>query len=116
MRYIEALDEFDGNSRAIFLAGGISNCSDWQSEMVNLLSDTDLTIINPRRKNFPIDDPSQSKTQIEWEYRHLRKVQARLFWFPCETLCPITLFELGVWSAGVAEPLFVGTHPDYREN
>jgi hypothetical protein len=34
------------------------------------------------------------------------------FWFPKETLCPITLYELGKQSAS-NKPIFVGVHPEY---
>ena len=60
-----------------------------------------------------MDDPSAARTQIEWEYRHLQKAEAALFWFPSETLCPITLFELGAWSRS-DKLLFVGTHSNYQ--
>src|SRR5262249_4508831 len=67
---------------------------------------------------FPIDDASAALEQIRWEYRHLRKADAVLFWFPCETLCPISLYELGAWSVYCDQtglrPLFVGVHPQYR--
>ncbi|WP_278189484.1 nucleoside 2-deoxyribosyltransferase domain-containing protein [Thiothrix fructosivorans] len=69
-------------------------------------------MFNPLRPNFPIDDPSASVFQIQWEHEYLRKATAILFWFPAETLCPITLYELGAWSM-TTKPLFVGVHPDY---
>lgn len=98
---------------SIFLAGGITDCPDWQSEMVDLLADTDLTIFNPRRKNFPIHDKSAAYEQILWEYRHLHKATAILFWFPEETLCPIVLYELGAW-APTTKQIFIGTHYNYK--
>ena len=116
MKTVVALQEHardDGDSPAVFLAGGISGCADWQSEMMELLDETALTLLNPRRADFPMDDPTAARTQIAWEYRHLQAADAALFWFPCETLCPITLFELGAWSRS-DKPLFVGTHPDYQ--
>lgn len=116
MKTVVALEEHAqgaGDPPAVFLAGGISGCSDWQTEMTTLLSGTALTLLNPRRPDFPMDDPSAARTQIEWEYRHLKASDAALFWFPCETLCPITLFELGAWSR-TNKPLFVGTHPEYQ--
>lgn len=97
----------------VFLAGGISGCPDWQSEMIGLLQPAELTLFNPRRKEFPINDPAAARVQIEWEYRYLRKAAAVLFWFPCETLCPIVLYELGAWSM-TKKPLFVGVHPEYK--
>ena len=44
---------------------------------------------------------------------HLRLANAIAFWFPPETLCPITLFELGAWSM-TDKPLFVGVDPKYQ--
>ena len=111
-KYIEALTEFDGQGKSIFCAGGISNCPDWQSQMVELLTPLPWTIINPRRANFPIHNPDAARQQIEWEHRHLRLASATLFWFPQETLCPITLYELGAWSM-TDKPLFIGIHPNY---
>jgi hypothetical protein len=35
------------------------------------------------------------------------------FWFPRETLCPITLYELGKWHGKADKPIVVGMHPDY---
>ena len=114
MTYIEALAEYDGTEPSLFLAGGISGTVDWQADVVARLADLPLVILNPRRKNFPIDDPSAGPTQIEWEFRHLRRATAVLFWFPHETLCPIALYELGGRALVREQALFVGTHPDYQ--
>jgi len=97
----------------LFLAGGIQGCPDWQSDMVSLLHDTSWVVLNPRRTNFPIHDPTAADAQIQWEYDHLRYADVILFWFPCETLCPIVLYELGAWSM-TKKPLYVGVHPDYQ--
>ncbi len=113
MNYVEAPDTYDGSGRSVFLAGGITGCPDWQSEVVNFLKGSAITLFNPRRTNFPIHDPSASEFQIKWEYDHLRKASAILFWFPCETLCPIVLYELGAWSM-TNKPIFVGVHPEYQ--
>jgi hypothetical protein len=115
MIYIEAPGNYNKklNLRAIFLAGGITNCPDWQTEIVDLLKDFDVALLNPRRKNFPIDDPDASKDQIKWEFDHLRKADAILFWFPKESICPIALYELGAWSITII-PLFIGVHPQYE--
>lgn len=115
MRYVEATTPWkrEGRGRGLFLAGGISDCPDWQMEMVKLLSDTNLVLLNPRRKDFPIDDPNAAREQIKWEFEHLREADYILFWFPYETLCPIVLFELGAWSR-TGKPIFVGAHPVYK--
>ncbi|MFN6487943.1 MULTISPECIES: nucleoside 2-deoxyribosyltransferase domain-containing protein [unclassified Nostoc] len=111
-KYIESPEEFDGKNQAIFCAGGISNCPDWQTEILQLLKPLSWTILNPRRANFPIKDPNASRKQIEWEHKHLRLAQAILFWFPQESICPIVLYELGAWSM-TNKPIFVGIHPQY---
>jgi hypothetical protein len=113
MTYIEALTEYDGTGLSVFLAGGISGTFDWQADVTARLADLPLVVLNPRRKNFPIDDPSAAPAQIEWEFRHIRRATVVLFWFPPETLCPIALYELGGRALVREQALFVGTHPDY---
>jgi hypothetical protein len=113
MRYIECPEELAEVENGLFLAGGISGCADWQAEMVDLLRNTNYTLLNPRRKNFPMDDPSARKKQSAWEYKYLRKAQKILFWFSPETLNPVVLYELGAWSM-TDKPIFVGIHPDYQ--
>jgi hypothetical protein len=112
MTYVEAPTEYTGTSPSLFLAGGITGCDDWQSRMTEILDPLDLVVLNPRRNDFPIDDPTAAERQIHWEHRHLRRATARLFWFPSATLCPITLYELGAWSM-MPGPLFVGVDPAY---
>ena len=97
-----------------FLAGGISNCPDWQKDIIELLSHTSLTLANPRRAGRVDMVGTEGAEQIEWEYRHLEAARGVLFWFPEETLCPITLFELGAHSRRWPDVrLAVGTHPNY---
>lgn len=107
-------DEMETGVRGIFLAGGITGCPNWQDEMIRQLGSLeDLVLFNPRRKDFPIGDPNAAMEQIEWEHDYLRRADAILFWFPCETICPIVLYELGAWSM-INKPIFVGVHPDYQ--
>lgn len=116
--YIEASESTEHISVyegvCIFLAGGITGCPDWQQDMVKLLYDARLTLLNPRREDFPIHDPNAALEQITWEHEQLRFADAILFWFPCETICPIVLYELGAWSM-TDKPIFVGVHPDYQK-
>lgn len=104
--------EYTQGDRSLFLAGTITGTSDWQHEMVDLLRNENLVILNPRRDNFPINQPNAAEEQIRWEYRHLRKADAVSFWFARETLGPIVLYELGAWST-MQKPIFVGVHPEY---
>jgi hypothetical protein len=112
MKYIEAPDEFDGRSPAVFLAGGITGTDNWQASVAQSLRHTELTVLNPRRRHFPVDDQAAGLQQIEWEHRHLQRATLAAFWFPPPTLCPIALFELGACcSAGL--PLVVGADRQY---
>ena len=115
MRYIEApaAYSFKGSDKSLFIAGGITGCPDWQQDIVKLLSDTDITILNPRRANFPIHIPGVELEQVTWEHQNLRRACAISFWFPKETICPIVLYELGAWSV-TDIPIFVGMHPEYQ--
>ena len=113
MKYLEAPNKYVRNGeRSVFLAGGITGCPDWQQEMVSLLGDTDLTLLNPRRANFPIGDKGAAFAQIKWEHEYLHLSDSILFWFCAETLCPIVLYELGAWSM-TAKPIFVGVARGY---
>jgi hypothetical protein len=113
MTYVEAPAMYDGPGPSLFLAGGISGAFDWQADVAGRLAGLPLTLLNPRRRDFPMDDPTAAEGQIAWEFCHLRRATAVLFWFPPETLCPIALFELGGRVMAPEQPLFVGTHPGY---
>lgn len=123
MQYIEAPNELIFvRTPSIFLAGGITNCRNWQAEAIIHLSHTPFTVLNPRRENFPIHDPSASRAQIAWEFHAFDMVDHVIFWFCRETLCPIVLFELGKQLyrydlhqrvAGSLK-LFIGMDNDYQ--
>jgi len=112
MKIIEAPATYGPKQVNLFLAGGISNCPDWQAAAVNLLTEVDGTALNPRRSEAFTEEIAGE--QITWEYEALHLTKAIIFWFPAETLCPITLFELGVFTQRKGIPVFVGTHPDYQ--
>ncbi len=114
MKYIQAIEEYERqeDDKVVFLAGGISNCPDWQKDAVEHLQYTNLVVINPRRKFYDSSD-EEARIQIEWEHKYLVMADIILFWFPKETLCPITLFEYGKYLVS-KKPLVVGVHPDYK--
>jgi len=114
MNYIQAPNEYNGKGKSIFLAGGITNCRDWQKEMIEKLKDLPISVLNPRRENFPNDGSNAQEKQIRWEFEHLHKATAISFWFSKETLNPITLFELGSWINS-DKKLFIGIDPDYQK-
>lgn len=121
MKLVTCPDIFEcdmiGRTFKVFLGGGISNCPNWQLDMITLLNHADdkLVAFNPRRDSFDITNESDSEFQIEWEFDHLNLSDAILFWFPKETLCPITLYELGA-AATKGKTIFVGCHPEYARS
>lgn len=104
MRVITAPEswELDGDEIAVFLAGGICKCPDWQKEIIDILSGMSeeptmkLVIFNPRRENFPIGDPNAAHEQIEWEFHALEACDIFSMYF-CggESDQPICMYELG---------------------
>lgn len=95
-----------------FLAGGITGCPDWQRELLEKTQDVPWIALNPRRRVWDVQDSEVERQQIEWEFRALTAADIISFWFPEETLCPITLYELGRWAHS-DRWLIVGTHPQY---
>jgi hypothetical protein len=102
MRVIEAPNElFDVPRPAIFLAGGITGCPDWQKTVIDGLSDINFgCLLNPRRANFPIENPNAAREQITWEFVALHKADVFSMWF-CNTTSdqPICFYELGRYVA-----------------
>lgn len=117
LRVIEAISSQHARSNrpSVFLAGGITGCSDWQQEVIERLTirDPDLTLFNPRRADFPIDDPEAAERQIAWEHSRLDAADAIAFYFAPETVQPIVMFEFGRWLSD-SKPLFVAVHPEYQ--
>lgn len=98
--YVEAPTVYTGDLPAVFLAGGITGCRDWQAQAYDQLADMPVAVLNPRRAHFPIDDPAAAGGQIAWEFEHLRRADVVLFWFPAsDTVQPIALYELGAHAA-----------------
>ena len=94
------------NQIGIFLAGGITNCSEWQNEVIKCLNDMSkyvedglekLVIFNPRRKNFPMDNPNAAEEQITWEFNFLEKCDIFSIYFDYTEKSdqPICFYELG---------------------
>jgi len=112
------------NKIKLFLAGGISNCPNWQNEIIekiksekypqtkNMFEHTD--IFNPRRKKMSKKiSRNKLKEQIIWEHNKLKESNIILFWFSKGSLNPITLFEYGKYLP-TAMRLVVGIDPEYE--
>lgn len=109
MKVYQAPDKVDwyevDKRKSIFLAGGITGCDDWQTDLVCELQNLNdsglfdlggLVIFNPRRDNFDVMDMEVKIEQIRWEHKCLEKCDICSFFFPAsESVQPITLYELG---------------------
>ena len=90
----------------VFLAGGITDCSDWQSKVIeelekldSLYNLDDVVIFNPRRENFDVTDPDATIDQIEWEHKYLNDCDIFSIYFEAsKSLQPICMYELGKHS------------------
>lgn len=102
MRVITAPEEYirQEGDITVFLAGGITNCRDWQSEVINELSDDScyehIVFFNPRRKEFDINAKNETAKQIKWEFDMLEQCDIFSMYF-CESESdqPICMYELG---------------------
>ena len=92
-------------------------------------SNIDLTIYNPRGSENASDEGArQSKNsetlskeekaeiekQILWEHQHLSNADIISFWFPKESLCAISLFELGMYMCNSSNYIVIGIEPGYK--
>lgn len=102
---------------SVFLAGGITNCPDWQDELIDILADMGFkyTVYNPRRENFPIHDPNAARQQIAWEFDKLNHCTVFSMWFcNSESVQPICMYELGRHLAiRKINEVVIGVEPGY---
>ena len=103
MRVIEApgyYEPFDKDV-SVFLAGGITNCRDWQREVIKQIEDNlsyydSLVIFNPRRDNFPMNNELAAYQQIQWEFEMIEKCNIfSMYFVSSDSDQPICMYELG---------------------
>lgn len=83
---------------SVFLAGGITNCGDWQNKVIDQLKtfSTNLSVFNPRREHFDILNRLETFEQIKWEFDHLETADIFSMYFcNSESVQPICMYELG---------------------
>lgn len=106
----------------LFLAGGITNCENWQSEILKkFVEDSEkfeylhnVIVYNPRRQNFPMDNQEESEKQIIWEYNKLKESDIIAFWFSKGSINPISLYELGKWGNSTDKNTIIGIDIEYE--
>lgn len=116
LHYIEAPNLDQPRFPSVFLGGGITNCPDWQAEAIMYLTALrrPVTVYNPRRARFPIDDPAESVRHTEWQFVRLRLAHIASFWFSRGSLNPIVLLQFGSALQRSRQPLVVGIDPQYE--
>ncbi len=90
----------------LFLAGSIESdtAAHWQDGVVEMLSNTDWIILNPRREHWDNsveqnkDDPRFSE-QVTWELNAQEIADKILMYFDPSTKSPISLLELGLFES-----------------
>lgn len=107
MKVITAVEEYSKqpDDVTVFLAGGITNCPEWQNGVIEILREFDslpeydldnVVIFNPRRENFPIHDKNASFEQIKWEFNKLELADIFSMYFcDADSDQPICMYELG---------------------
>ena len=91
------------NDILVFLAGGITNCQNWQEDVIAQIErdhteeeTKNLIIFNPRRSKFDMSNPSESVKQIRWEFEALESCDIFSMYFcESESVQPICMYELG---------------------
>ncbi len=91
------------NNSSVFLAGTIEmgNSIDWQQDIVEMLSDVDGIILNPRRDNWDssweqkLDNP-MFREQVEWELYGITHADVVIMNILPNSISPITLIEFGL--------------------
>ena len=89
----------------VFLGGTIDNgdSEDWQSELINSISNVDLErpvrIYNPRRKEWPSsDNHHEIGMQINWELTFLETADIIVMNILADSKSPISLMEIGLFA------------------
>jgi len=113
MQYIESPHPYTWINKSLFIAGWISGCPDWQTEFKSFFKDSALTLLNPRREHYDINNKAAEIEQITWEHEHLEKADIISFWFWKETICPIVLYELGKYITSNKE-IYLWIDPQYQ--
>ncbi len=115
MKIIYAPDrDLTGPRTRIFLAGSIEmgKAVDWQDQLAKELAAEDVTILNPRRKDWDSSwvqrkDNAQFREQVVWELSRMEMANFIVYWFAQGTVSPVTMLELGLHIAD-GLPIIVG--------
>ena len=81
---------------SVFLAGGITNCKEWQKAVIEELESEDISFFNPRQEHFDVSDKNASYKQIFWEFERLETMDIfSMYYCNDNSDQPICMYELG---------------------
>lgn len=115
----------------VFLAGGITNCEEWQKVVINYFKENwkherGIIFLNPRRDSFDVTNPNATREQIEWEFKYLNTphVLFSMYFSNSPSPQPICFYEMGRALGKKSEidnfdklpknAVFVATHKDFH--
>jgi nucleoside 2-deoxyribosyltransferase len=88
---------------SVFLAGSIEmdRAAPWQNMVIHALTETRLTILNPRRKEWDASWKQEAtnepfREQVNWELAGIEESDIVAFYFDPATKSPVTMLELGL--------------------
>lgn len=125
MKIITAPEKLEFGYRGytkVFLAGGITGCTDWQQEVIGYLKEkpetSTLMVANPRRKVWnPNADENEIRNQILWEADWIKYCDIFSMYFAGgESMQPICMYELGrtlCVREDVPQSLLINCGPGY---
>ena len=106
MQVITAPEPLTIRFPSVFLAGSIEQdtAEKWQKNIISSLKQFDITILNPRREawNSTWDQSihhAEFRKQVEWELSAMEQADLIAMYFDPHTKAPVTLLELGLFSA-----------------
>jgi len=98
-------DSNDYIGSRVFLAGSIEmgNSIDWQSNVIDEMENSNITIYNPRRDKWnseweQLERSPEFNFQVNWELNRLDQSDVILMNFLPDTKSPISLLELGLYA------------------
>jgi hypothetical protein len=99
-------DQTPSAGKSIFLAGSIDQgkAVNWQQQIEDLLSNSEVTIFNPRREhwNALLEQNISNdifKNQVEWELDRLDECDRIFMYYDPSGPAPISLLELGLHAS-----------------
>jgi len=99
---------------AVFLAGGIQGCDDWQKRACEKLEFDAGAVYNPRRGDFGELTDAKVREQITWEYHAINFSDIFSIWFcASDSVQPICLYELGRVIGMQHKEIIVGVETGY---